>query len=385
VTRPWTIHWFWFLLAIANMCIGVVLATHPDRATDFNTVRQWTREWLLAGRDLYALHQGTDYPPHAIVVLSPIGLLPERAAAALWATLNLILAIGTPFLAVRFVRPRAGRPEIVDMTLLFLCWSGTKTLLQFSLVTLTLGLAACVLAGRRPVVSGVFLGLSLMKPQMAAPFVLWSLFTRRWKVVGVSVGTIALGTGLFCLRAGVDPLDMAAAYARTLRLFYTGDRAMSGLTQVRPLFTPFARGAAADGLAAVVSVAFLSFICVAGVREAKNQERVRYAAPAMAAVWSLVTFYHLTYGFVVLLPTAAVLLLSEDPVMRRQRHVLFWILQAGLVVDVLLVWRRARPFIPRLEAAGWFVMNVDRLFILFIAAGMSAIWIAMPVKGRSGD
>ena len=110
-----------------------------------------------------------------------------------------------------------------------------------------------------------------------------------------------------------------------------------------------------------------------------------YAAPAMAAVWSLVTFYHLTYGFVVLLPAAAVLFLSEDPVMRRQRHVLFWILQAGLVVDLPFVWRNARPFIPRLEAAGWLVMNVDRLFILFIAAGMSAIWIAMPVKGRSGD
>src|SRR6266487_2921375 len=30
---------FWLLLALANMCIGVVLATHPDRATDFNTVR----------------------------------------------------------------------------------------------------------------------------------------------------------------------------------------------------------------------------------------------------------------------------------------------------------------------------------------------------------
>ena len=359
----------WFLLAIANMCIGIVLATHPDRAADFNTVRRWTREWLLAGRDLYALRQeGTDYPPHAIVALSPLGLLPERAGIALWATLNLILAVGTPYLAVRFVRPRAGRREIVYLTILFLCWSGTKTLLQFSLVTLTLGLAACVLADRRPVVSGVLLGLSLMKPQIAAPFVLWSLFTRRWKVVGVSVCAIAVGTALFCLRAGADPLDMAAAYARTLRLFYTGDRAMSGLTQVRPVF----------------SIAFLALICVAGVRDATSRDRVVYAAPAMVAVWSLMTFYHLTYGFVVLLPTASVLLLSEDPATRRQRHVLFWILQAGLVVDVVLLWRRARPFIPRLEAAGGFVMNVDRLFILFIAAGMSAIWLAMPVKGRSG-
>lgn len=365
----------WVVPAALNMSIGVVLATHPNRWADLQTIRRWTGQWLFTGKDLYAsASSGTDYPPHAIVALSPLSLLPQSFAVPVWAVLNIALAAIAGYLAARFVRPRVSLGDAAYLTLLFLSWSGTKTLLQFSLLTLVFGLAAVVLAEKRPAWSGVCLGLSLMKPQIALPFLLWTVFRRRWTSAAIAILVIAAGTALFCLRASANPLHVAIRYAQILQLYFNGEIAMQGIAQLRPLFGPIGGGAAIELATAAILLPLFAVICVEGFRQTNSPSRAMYLAPGLAGIWSLLTFYHLTYGFVVLLPIAAVLLLGEDDVPFHDRRIIFWTLQLALMIDVPGAWRRfGAPWfhIPMLDDV---FANVDRFVMLFLFAAVAAVY-----------
>jgi Glycosyltransferase family 87 len=367
----------WLAPAALNMAAGVALAAHPNRWADLETIRLWTGQWLFTGKDLYAsATSGTDYPPHAIVALSPLTLVPQPWAAALWAAVNIVLAALAGYLAARFVRPRVSIGDAVYLTLLFLCWSGTRTLLQFSLLTLVFGLAAVVLAGERPVWSGVCLGLSLMKPQIALPFLLWILFRRRWSSAAVAILLIAAGTGLFCLRAAANPLNVAVRYAQILRLYFNGEIAMQGIAQLRPLVARLGAGAGAgiELATAAILLPLFALICVEGFRKTNSPSRVMYVAPGLAGVWSLLTFYHLTYGFVLLLPIAAVLLLGEDDVALENRRTIFWMLQAALMIDVPGVWRRFGGSWSDVSILDAVFANFDRFVMLFLFAAVVAVY-----------
>jgi hypothetical protein len=365
----------WLVPAALNMSAGVVLATHPNRWADLQTIRRWTGQWLFTGKDLYAsASSGADYPPHAIVALSPLSLLPQSFAVPVWATLNIGMAALAGYLAAKFVRPRVSPGDAVYLTLLFLCWSGTKTLLQFSLLTLVFGLAAVVLAEKRPAWSGVCLGLSLMKPQIALPFLLWTVFRRRWASVAIAILVIAAGTGLFCLRASANPLNVAVRYAQILRLYFNGEIAMQGIAQLRPLFVQLGAGAGIELATAAIVLPLFAMICVEGLRKTNSPSRVMYMAPGLAGVWSLLTFYHLTYGFVVLLPIAAVLLLGEDDVPLKERRIVFWTMQLALMVDIPGAWRRfAGPWFHTTILDALFA-NFDRFVMLFLFAAVVAVY-----------
>ena len=170
--RAWLL--FWGILAAANLGAGLAISRWAERQSDLRRVAEWCALWTQ-GVNVYGLRaEFVDYPPHAIVLLSPLAWVQSfEHLVGVWAAANLMLAVTAAYLAVRLVRPGASLHAAAVPVLMFLTWGGFRTLLQFSLLALTLGLAATVLANRRPIVSGVLLGLSLIKPQVAIPFVLW--------------------------------------------------------------------------------------------------------------------------------------------------------------------------------------------------------------------
>lgn len=90
---------------------------------------RWGSEWLAYGSDVYALPDYlVDYPPHAVVLLSPLSLLPLGAAVPLWVMVNLGLAFLAPYLAARFFQPHAPFRTILLPILMFVSWWGTHTL-----------------------------------------------------------------------------------------------------------------------------------------------------------------------------------------------------------------------------------------------------------------
>ncbi|MEO6212401.1 MAG: glycosyltransferase family 87 protein [Vicinamibacterales bacterium] len=330
-------------IALVNMGIGIVLTRDRDRGNDFQTVRHWTERWLFDGQDLYASRlSGTDYPPHAILALSPISLLPVERAVPVWAAINLGLAIVAPILAARIVKRNTPLSDIACLAVLFLGWSGSKTLLQFTLLTLVFGLASVALAERHARWSGACLALAMMKPHVAAPFLLWALFTRRWKAMGVCAVVLAAGSLAWCLRASGDPLNVAVRYTEILLLYYTGEGGLTGVSQLAPMIGLFTTRSFAVPATALLSFALLAIVATRA-QSGWRTPAVLYPVPAMAAVWSLLTFYHLTYGFVLLLPVAALLVLSDDQRSRRSRHALFWTMQVTLVTDLPGLWRRFGP------------------------------------------
>jgi hypothetical protein len=163
--------------------------------------------------------------------------------APAWAVLNVAFAVLAPWLAIRTIRPTAAVAECALPVAMFLCWGGVRTLLQFSMMTLTLSMMAMVLADTRPRWGGVCLGLALIKPQIGIPVLLWAMFTRRWRLVAGAAAVVIAGYGLFCQRAGVGPVRVATRYVEILKQLYLGDALVVGLANIRELCS----SARADG------------------------------------------------------------------------------------------------------------------------------------------
>jgi hypothetical protein len=366
----------WLLMAIVNLSLGLAIASWPERQTDMETVRRWGEAWLIAGSNVYAMEdEAVDYPPNAIVALSPLAVLPDRWAVSVWAGLNLMLAVIVPCLAVRAVRPTTTRSETALPVLMFLCWAGFRTLLQFSLLALMLGLLAIILARARPWWSGICLGLALIKPQIGVPFFLWALFGWRLRVVGGAIGVVAGGFALFCLKANVGVFAVVLQYAEILRRLYWANPTLVGASELRPLIAVAANTATVDVIiTSLVALSLLGAVCVLGVKETKRRDaNVMYSLPGLACIWSLLTFRHLTYDFLLLLPTAALLIFATDPDTATVRRRLFCVLQFALMFDIPSLWRRFGylvDFPPILSAV---VMHVDRVLMLFLFLCVAAL------------
>jgi hypothetical protein len=231
-----------------------------------------------------------------------------------------------------------------------------------------------VLADRRPRLSGWCLGMALMKPQMSAPIFLWALFTRRFQIAGWSIAVVVLGFTLVCARAGVAPVTVVRTYVQTLTEFYTGEAIMIGLAQLRPLFALAVRSPVLiDFFSGVAALSLLVLVCVFGVRERRSNRAVLYSAPGLAGIWSLLTFYHLTYGFILLLPLAALLLLDDSSTTFSLRRRIFWLMQIALMFDVPGLWWRFGSLTGASATVSQLTIHVDRLVMLGLFAAVATL------------
>ena len=370
----------WGVLALLNLSSGVVIASWPERQSDLESMRGWVQQWLIDGTNLYAAAGTlTDYPPHAIVALTPLAVLPAEWIAPVWATFNLALAVLAPYLALRIARPGWAFRTLLLPLLMFLCWGGSRTLLQFSLLALVSGLLGMKLADRRPGWSGICLGLALMKPQIAAPFLLWAVFTRRLQTVVVALIVVATGLVMFCAFAHAGPLDVLRGYTRILGALYLLDEdlRMVGLAQLRPLILLAVPDIdLASAVAIALAIGMLMVVVIVAARERTRPAEISISAPPLAAVWSLLTFYHLTYGFLLLLPVATLLIFTNDAATRPLRRTVFWIMQAALMFDIPGMWPRIAGVIvpdqpaPLAALAG----HTDRLLMAGLFACLVVIW-----------
>ena len=369
----------WAVLAAVNLSAAVVIASLPERQSDLQSVRGWVQQWLIDGTNLYATADAlTDYPPYAIVALTPLAVLPADWLVPVWAAFNLALAVLAPYLALRIARPDRPFRTLLLPLLMFLCWGATRTLLQFSLLTLVCGLLAMTLADRRPGWSGLCLALAVIKPQIAAPFVLWAIFRRQLQAIAIALLVVAAGVGIYCVFAHTGPVEVLRGYLHVLGALYlfNEDLRMVGLSQLRPLILLAVPDIdLASTLAVAAAIGLLAIVVTVGVRE-RNRAGEMISAPPLAAVWSLLTFYHLTYGFLLLLPVATLLMFMNDPQTRSLRRTVFWIMQATLMIDVPGMWPRfsdvifpCRP-VPMAALAS----HTDRILMAALFVCVVVIW-----------
>lgn len=177
---------------------------------DFASVYSASRTWLHGGNpyDLPAVvatwrHEGvfsrrsastwaTVYPPTSLLMLVPLALLPAGVAMVAWLVITLAL-LGLQFAALIDL---AGLRRHDPRALILVGAALASAPLQFGILSGQLSLpaiSACVIAfwcaGRgRDRLAGVFIGLACaVKPQVAAPFVVYYLVLRRRTVARSAV------------------------------------------------------------------------------------------------------------------------------------------------------------------------------------------------------
>ena len=355
--------------AAASLAVGIGLVlTQPSRADDVWIMYDWCRAWLLHGQQLYAgAGARTDYPPNAIVLFSPLALMPRQWVAPAWAAVTLLLTPLYAYVVIKSTSPAVRGAAAVAPMLLFFCWGGVRTLLEFSRLTMTLGFLAVLAADSRPTASGVSLGLALAKPHIAGPIMLWALVTRRARVVVVATIVVAVGFAIYCLRAHVGPVTVLNDYGRILLSLYSGTDGFVGRTSLRPWWIALAGNQQVGDLLWGVGAGLLLLVpCALAMRSAGRPEARATGVLVLFCLWSLLTIYHIGSNMVVLmLPAFLFLLLVDDPATARWRMCAVVVIQAAMMLDVPV---HLASFVPDHGLAFVLVRDFDRIVVLFTFA-----------------
>jgi len=155
------------------------------------------------------------YPPQVALVFAPLADLPYRAAALLWAAVNLGVYAWAIWLAWRPWRSVAARGALVVAAAAAFppFWSLVLHGQTTAVVVLAFALAAHALSTGRKVMAGVAFGLLLMKPQFGLVLAVVLLACREWSIVaGLAVSALAQGL----LVAGVLGVGVLQDYLRVL-------------------------------------------------------------------------------------------------------------------------------------------------------------------------
>ena len=364
------------LLAVAacvNVAAGVRISlTQPWRASDLWAMNDWCRGWLLGGQSLYTgLEASTDYPPNAIVLLSPMALVPHRWLVPMWTAGAVALTPVLPWLVFRSGSRRRGAALAVPI-LMFLCWAATRTLLQFSLLSMILACVALMIVDSHWLAGGVALGLGLMKPHIAGPIALWMLVSGRIRPLAAAGAVVLGGWAIYDLRIGESPLTTAAGYWHVLGSEYAGTDGLVGRTSLRgwtQLMTADAGQSDAwwIALSAVVLIAF----CVLAARDRRALDAGGMAIPALFCLWSLLTIYHNGNNLILMLPAFAFLWCLDDRALWPSRWLPIVALQAALMFDVPA---RMGPWAASHDWLRGAVVHFDRVLVMATSAYVAALW-----------
>lgn len=267
--------------AVAAMSVSVAmwLSLQPHRLVDLFRVAAWASQWLH-GAQLYGATTDVDYPPWAIVTLSPLAWLPSGLLPWCWVACNLT--------ALAIVARRLSRSRRLVFYLLIAA-GAMRTLNQFTLVSLAFAVVGTTAVTR---FSPVWLGLSLIKPQIGGVFWLHAVWTRQWKLAISSLVAPGVLLGVYASRAHVSMWEALHAYAGSIGVQY--GEVLWGQTEVTSwlrVLWPYA--------APVLVTTAVAVIVFATLARTRPQLGLSLA--------SLLSVRHLSYDLVLLLPWVATL------------------------------------------------------------------------------
>jgi Glycosyltransferase family 87 len=234
------------LLAVWALLVGAFQATTLPtyvftmalRATDFQSFHR-AGAWVLGSQKtpLYPLTSFAGFrgpaadlhlcmnPPHFILALSPLALLPMRTAYLLFCVLNLLCFAATLFVLRPFMHSwRHG--QAFCTALLFFGLPFVTSAVAQGTVSLVITFCLAVVITRDvqdrlgtwkgALLPGFCLSLISMKPQYLVLVGMFLLARRQWKVLVVGVGTTVAWLGASVAAMGVEPW---LRYPRYLQIF----------------------------------------------------------------------------------------------------------------------------------------------------------------------
>lgn len=359
--------------AAVNVAIGVAIAFDPSRSVDFDQVVAWSRMWI-EGRDPYLPADSiVDYPPSALVALSPLALMSKGPALAAWVAINVVLAAVVARMTARPATDRRAGTAVTASLVLLL--PPFRTLVQFSLASFAAALAGFRMAAQRPRAAGVLIGVSLIKPHVGGPALLWALAARRWQTV---IWACATQGGLwvaYLLRAWQSPLALVENYADALQRTQNRDDLVGGVTSLQPLVDgmPFAPVALQAGLAIALAA---GLAVIAWTRRDDADFDLRFYGAA--GLVSLLAFRHLSYNLLLAIPALAWTLTHHAKGVRAAGC----LLGVSLIASPPTAWRVLAE--AGMTLPGGLAPLADHAYRSALAALFAlALW-AGPASGREG-
>lgn len=259
-------------------------------------------------------------PPTALVVMAPFGLLSYFPALLAWFAVGLLAFY------------LAGRREVSDMRVLAIALVSPAALLcvlsgQSSLLTTAALLAIFASLDRRPIVSGVLIGLLTVKPQLGILFPFALIASGRWKVFFAAAATALALLAASVAIGGIESWHDYIVKALPLQREVLQDAAGTAMPFHPTIFMNI-RGVVGNHAGEIVQFAFTLasiMVVVAAFRWRRNADPRLLQALFFAGTISASPYM----GAYDLLPLtfAAIALIAEeklDGMGRRLAQLVFW-------------------------------------------------------------
>ncbi|MFQ5654282.1 MAG: glycosyltransferase family 87 protein, partial [Planctomycetota bacterium] len=190
------------ILWVGGLLIAALAAHYGAKALhghDFAAYHAASRA-LLSGEGIYEVASAEgrpySYPPALAVLLIPLALLPESAAAVLWVLLSLAFLLGALHLCARLVGGTLARADrrVAMLALLAVARPIDSELANGQvnlLVLLCIALFAWLRMGERKSLSGAALGLATALKATPALLLVYLLLKRDWRALGAAIASLA--------------------------------------------------------------------------------------------------------------------------------------------------------------------------------------------------
>ncbi len=315
--------------------------------------------------EAYFVEHPSLYPPTALAILAPVGLLDWRIARPVWITGLFVLSWWS---IVAFARISGGAALPVACFLFVFAHLHTGISLGQPSV-LVCGLVFLSLFTSNPYVSGALLGLAvLIKPQLAACFLALAIIQRQYRKAAAACAVGLFITGIafsFSAQGSLDSLlsnlsQLNAPTSPNSSSPHNPDRYQ--LINISTLIPePLYKPSILIGVSAAIIL--LSFLAVLRLRD----ERIAVALIASASV--LVVYHHYYDAEILWLGIPAMSALKGSKTSQ-----ILWALYAVFLVPGQTI--AARWFGVRSDGAGsWLLLNHETLAILFI--WIIFLWISI--------
>lgn len=233
------------------------------------------------------------YPPHAGLLFSPIGLLPYPVAYVTWFTLGVAALVGA--LTVAKVDRRAIIVLLLTSPIFLAFITG-----QIALFVTSLMLIAVFWAKPRPILAGLAAGLLTVKPQLGVFLPLVFIAGGHWRAfASAAVCSLALWLG----SAAVLGVDVWVAFFERLGL--VSDLVAEGVMPYRRMLNIYAASNFAlipQSVAYVITAIAGLIAACAIIWTCRKTENPRWRYAVLAAASLLVTPYSWYYELALILP-----------------------------------------------------------------------------------
>ena len=338
--------WVWGGLAVLCLAAGLMVSNNPGRSDAFLEVRRWLVLWQ-SGANVYELPKlFVDYPPHALVFMSPLLWFPQVGGEVWFAVFNVAVCALTAWTIVSLTSGYAAVPlsrtERLAYALMLLVWSPTRVGIWNGQTSPALILCCCLalrMSEWSSVLAGLLMAVGLSKPHIALGFVLLAAFCRMWKMLGVAVITAIVAAFTYTVTVSRSPMDVFSQYLTNLFDVYGGPTFLRAEVDLRPFFTDLIPNYD------VAESLYLAWATALGVYllyliwRGRNVPDAGVWVMAAGLMWSLAVFPFRRYGMLLIAPT--VLLMLWQPRLSERRLTLVGAMIFIIAADMPFIVRHA--------------------------------------------